>query len=1768
MASIKFDITGDNSSVLKAFRGVQDGISQTARAVEQQGQSIENVFSRIKSVASVAFAGFTAKEIISTLGTVRGEFQQFEIAFETMLGSGQKAKGMISDLANLAASTPFDMKGVVNGAKQLLAYGFAANEITDTMRRLGDISAGLGLNLQDLTWLYGTTMVQGRLFTRDLMQFTGRGIPLTEELAKQFGVTKDKVSELVTAGKVGFPEVKKAIESLTNEGGKFGGLMEKQSHSITGQISNIQDTIEMAINDLGTQTEGLMNDALDITSKVIDHWKGIGEFILAAASAIGLYKAMAVSIAAFDTATTNAGYAAELSALESLLPMKEEAKKTDLEEAVAKGQLSAAQAELVASKREEVAAYVAELQSQAKAKADAATAAAEEVKALENKLAMQDNEVQSLQDAYDALESYTDGQKVETAEIKLNTAVNERNTIAKQLQTARETAATAATEANTAANTANTASQGLNTAATARDTAAKGIWAQVTLLCKRAQDAWNASMFSSPLFWIAATIAAVTYAVYKLATAETAHETAVRKSNEAWDEFDNKVKERQQNIESLIRTIQSETATEYEKAEAYQKLSNLAPQLTEKYDQAALASADFAKTQKEVAESMDDAKYDQAVANVEELRKKVEELSMTAQSTAGYTMGGTSNGRAYEEAKEELEQAENVLANIVELRKQATENAKPIEVRLKEAQENEEVRQKIFDFYDEAMTLANDWQAANETINYATGESRLDAFINKAQKEIAGLREDIKKNPADLNLRMQESEKTKVLNNLLAMKRNWAVTGATTIPLVFRAQWNTAKQSLNQAKKRAQSLANTGSTETYQQAYNKAQREYNAAKKKVAAMERNKSKYTASQYETATQNLKAAKDAYSKLGGNVSGSSARAAVTDRKTRIKEENKTIKAQEDLNNRLKALQQKNTDETISLMQEGTEKKLAQIKNDYAKRKAEIDKQEAEFKKKNKEAGKKEALTSAQSDALNKARDLATQEYNKKLDEVNREALTSMRDYLKEYGSLYQQKQAIAEEYEEKIAKAHTEGEKLSLQQEKKKALANFDYESISMGIDWKGLMSGVGNMSKEMLKPMLEKLDAYTNTDKFQQADTQTQQKVVDLMQEIRTYLGTDQNATWQNLAASISSFNQSVAEYQKAVEEEKRQSENFKSTKALHDKGSISDKELQQAKKATDDASQAVVDANNKMNTFGVKLNSATEAVTNYTSGLTAALNKLGTWKGNEGFSEVQSAVGNIDALKGALDESLSTMGNGVAKTMGATISKGLGSTLGSIGDGITNMMGSALGSIVGVVAQIPKLILNLASSIKSFVTGILDSFTQLLQLEWLSDLVDSILGAVGNLIDAIFDLPENLFKALETIVVDGVGGLLDTVLGRVGNILSLGALSSKGPSSWFKNSNAEKVQKTITKLTDSNERLNDSIGRLEKVMSSTYGNSAKEAYEEAKRQQEKVNSQTLQIAKTQAGYHGAHGSWNHYLDSLRFGFTDDGQVYLSTARKEIEKEVLKATNNQKDDIWSLTPEEMNKLLGSENAVNLIKGVGKGKYGDRVLEKLKDYADLAGEIDDLTEQFQESITQISFDSMKDSFVSNLMDMEKSAEDFADDFAEMMQKALLSYSMEDLINTDLKNLYNDWAKLIEDKKGKLTEDDIKELNKRYDDIVDEGLKRRDEWAKVTGYTGSSSSSQTATSGGWASMGQDTADELNGRFTALQIAGESIAQNMTTTISQMESIVTLGISTNGAVLEIRNMMIMTNSYLEDIVKYSKLTYNDFGTKLDDMNRRLKDI
>ena len=204
----------------------------------------------------------------------------------------------MSQLIKTAATTPFGVSDISNAARQLLAYGVEADKVNETLIRLGDIAAGLSIPIGDLAYLYGTTMVQGRMYTADLNQFLGRGIPLGEELAKVLGVAENQVRALVEEGKVGFPEVEQAIINLTNEGSKFGGLMEAQSQTIAGQISNIEDTIEQMFNQIGQASEGVIGTSLDIITALVENWETVGKVLLTVIATYGTYKAAVLAVAA------------------------------------------------------------------------------------------------------------------------------------------------------------------------------------------------------------------------------------------------------------------------------------------------------------------------------------------------------------------------------------------------------------------------------------------------------------------------------------------------------------------------------------------------------------------------------------------------------------------------------------------------------------------------------------------------------------------------------------------------------------------------------------------------------------------------------------------------------------------------------------------------------------------------------------------------------------------------------------------------------------------------------------------------------------------------------------------------------------------------------------------------------------------------------------------------------------------------------------------------------------------------------------------------------------------------------------------------------------------------------------------------------------------------------------------------------------------------------------------------------------------------------
>lgn len=318
-----FDVLLNDESLQQGLQRSRESFRSLGETANAELQSMDGFMAKAAQTAAGLFAADKLKDFASAIATVRGEYQQLEIAFETMLGSKSQADALMAQLIDTAATTPFEMKEIAESSKMLLAYGMAADEVNGTLIRLGDIAAGLSIPIKDLAFLYGTTMVQGRLYTQDLNQFLGRGIPLADELAKQFGKNKSEVKKLVEEGKIGFPEVQKAIEALTNEGSKFGGLMEAQSKTIAGQKSNIEDAWEQMMNEIGRSQEENISGALDITGKLIENWKTIGKVLLYVISIYGAYRA-ATMLAAIATrinaaAAQNMAYQQKLAAMQGVV---------------------------------------------------------------------------------------------------------------------------------------------------------------------------------------------------------------------------------------------------------------------------------------------------------------------------------------------------------------------------------------------------------------------------------------------------------------------------------------------------------------------------------------------------------------------------------------------------------------------------------------------------------------------------------------------------------------------------------------------------------------------------------------------------------------------------------------------------------------------------------------------------------------------------------------------------------------------------------------------------------------------------------------------------------------------------------------------------------------------------------------------------------------------------------------------------------------------------------------------------------------------------------------------------------------------------------------------------------------------------------------------------------------------------------------------------------------------------------------------------------
>ena len=739
----------------------------------------------------------------------------------------------------------------------------------------------------------------------------------------------------------------------------------------------------------------------------------------------------------------------------------------------------------------------------------------------------------------------------------------------------------------------------------------------------------------------------------------------------------------------------------------------------------------------------------------------------------------------------------------------------------------------------------------------------------------------------------------------------------------------------------------------------------------------------------------------------------------------------------------------------MQAGTEKKLAQIEYDYNARKEEINRQEADWKRENKEAGLStgdNGLTREQQDELEKARASNTESRKKAEADVYREEAEAMRDYLKEYGTFQQQKLAIAEEYAEKIRKAESQGERLTLEKQRDAAVHKVDMESLTQKIDWGAAFGDLTGLLADQMKNLLGELKQYVKTDEFKKSGAADQQVVYDAIERIQSMLpGGNGTLDFARLQTQMHALGDAVTRVQNAELQQEAAFIRLKAAQADYNKALESGNQaeiertqiaLQTAQSSSVSADEEYLNATSEMKALAGEVKSASRDTVD---GLNMVSNGL------HGFAS--------GTLQGSF-EGIQNMLTGLSKL-------NIG---GKVGDAISRM--SETLSSAGVIGQIISAILSILDLLKDGIGPIISS------------LIDTIFNAITGILDNI--LSGDLFKQIGGSLVKGIGGLLNTVsFGGFNKLFGIGG-------------NAKEVQAAIDRLTDRNELLQTSIEDLTDTIKQSQGTKSVAAYRDAYKMQQETNSNYLQMAMAQAGYHGSHHSWNYYWG----GFN----------QSQIDKLSGQIGRQWDGNLWSLSPEEMKALRSNVDMWTQIQNTGKGGYGGRLTEKLDDYIDQAGKLEELTDQLYEGLTGISFDGMYSSFIDNLMNMKYGAKDAAEDISEYFMRAMLSNKIGEMYSEKLKGWWEKFGKAMED--NDLTEAERKALQDEYMKYVEEAVALRDNLAAATGYDNSGGTSQSAKTGGFSAMTQDQGTKLDGMFTSGLQHWSSIDEKMESVIDKMNT------------------------------------------------------
>lgn len=1827
---------GSANPAKEATNMLTDSMSQMIERMKSAptaGEGMSSLFQRVTGDAHMLSAallgGLGFEQLTSSIFNTRSQFQQLEISFNTMLGSADKSKQLMDELIQTAAHTPFDLSSVTSGAKQLLAYGTEAKDVNKTLVQLGDIASGLNIPLGELVYLYGTTVSQGRMFTMDLRQFMGRGVPLAEELGKILHQNTTEVQESVSKGKVTSDIFKEAIANMTQAGGRFGGLMEQQSKTLEGQWSNIGDSIQQMFNEIGKKSEGVFSSGLSIISAMVENWQEVIKVIGVATVAVGSYRASLMAAASIRKAEEAQkaddmmkGIDAEIKRLQDLensnykslgKDKKQERvnKQQDLASIVGdtsvsddfvKARLDAAEQEGVisAQMRSQLETKRELLQTQQQATAQSQIELDEEkrkteelrqqkieslkedLKTTTEKISnLDDRDIElarqytsalnDLQDAQDAfaeaqklVEETADGanlafdaegnavnaleakERLATAAKKVNTAQTNVSTIASQQRGAalireqlQERQATLQTQLNSVSQATNTTTKKASTLATAASTVKNAIHTASVKIMTTAELMLSNAVKSTTMalkgMWaamLANPITGIITLVTTLASAVAMFGGEEEDISVDTKHFGDSAENTRAKVDGLLNVMRSSK----EGTDAYNKAKEELIQTYEQFGIKCDAEKDNLTTLK--------GKHDEFVATLQLENAEREKANALMSATSQYTEARNKeddnfskdlSGHWYQGGqhvdKEDITSIQMMYNSI------ATDEVLDRLAKLKQRVDDSTLSYKehidAFNIYTNAVkkTFAPiDSFLEKQHYNIATIENT-DHSILEHTSNLAKLKISYK-NAEDAIMKAAAENvdwnNTQARSQWVAQQNKQSIDALTSSTDQLISIWN-QEYGLNLkihyddteipswmkslTDKQLQSLINRRKADLNRQ----EQYRTNHKGSKLLTKQGNQLRdENANRLDVAMAgSILKDREAKRKADANKPKETTKKA-TPKKTTPKKTGATDdpqarayerkKAEEDYSKSISSYSEKASDELskrrTELIKNETEKEIAQINmsSDKEKKAIEdsIDKLVEAKKKKdqivwvNSGKGRKANMwKQGKSDAEYRKEVLGTQMVDDKGNHLGKTIGQNSEDQI---ALIEKQRQLKLKEIQQAEIKDMLDFMKQygSLEQQRYAILKEYA-DKIDLARE-KGDTFGAANAEME-INDQLKKLNFSDFKDSinwdvvFQDMNRLSIPYLEDLRKKMKELLG---SGTLE--IDDMKTVSDQIYKIDDAISEQKDRwglvNDAVREHRRLIDEAKDAQDRLAQARKGEFDAKADNMSQRRKIQGVfaesGVNIDTSniTSANKDKLMGSTKNLSVSQTEKLRKLFDDLavsEVKVGKATKEVGKAQEEAKVKQDAAKKSLHDTIEE----------------WAEGLRKIQEKLKDLPGLVDALGLGNTGFGK------------------------AVNNGMDA-------LNSGTQAFSDFASGNYIGAAMNGIKTIGSLGKMFGIGGG------NGAEVAKKTEELTESNDRLMYSIDKLKDSIDKSSGYTAVSNYNAAYDAQKQVNTQTMDILKTQMGYHGAHHSNAYYwnLSAQDYAAINKTLAQQSAVRGGYTNSSINKVNSL-EDIYKLTPEQMADIR-THNADVWKNMTDQGKY-DKT-EYWEQYTELAGKLEELTEQINENLTQTTFDSMKSDFINNLMDMSKSAKDFSNDFTTMLNQSMLNFALGDLMNKKLKPLYESWANKMKENGGRqLTPTELNNLKEEYDKIVQEGLAIRDNIADITGYK--QSYEQSASSGSFESMSQDTGEELNGRFTAVQIATEGTYEEAKLINTKLDAIAARDGGTEGSLLTASVNTIMGN-------------------------------